>query len=205
MVIWVKISGMSGRQKKSIHVSCIFKELEVGKRMNYAEIKKHDVANGPGVRVSLFVSGCTHHCKDCFNPETWDFKYGKPFTQETVQEILGYLEPDYIKGLTLLGGEPFEHVNQQGLLPLVEAVREKYPQKDIWCFIGYDFEKDITRRMVPEWKETEKLLHCIDVLVDGEFMVDKKDLNLVFKGSSNQRTILVQESLKSGKLCLWQQ
>ncbi|RKI43992.1 anaerobic ribonucleoside-triphosphate reductase activating protein [bacterium D16-51] len=173
--------------------------------MNYAEIKKHDVANGPGVRVSLFVSGCTHHCKECFNPETWDFKYGKPFTQETVKDILGYLEPDYIKGLTLLGGEPFEHVNQQGLLPLVKAVREKFPQKDIWCFTGYDFEKDIMGRMVSEWEETEKLLRCIDVLVDGEFMIDKKDLNLVFKGSSNQRTILVQESLSSKKVCLWQQ
>ncbi len=171
--------------------------------MNYADIKQYDVANGPGVRVSLFVSGCTHHCKECFNPETWDFAYGKPFTKETIQKILEYMEPDYIKGLTLLGGEPFEHVNQQGLLPLVKAVRKTYPKKNIWCFTGYDFEKDILGRMVTEWEETKKLLSYIDVLVDGEFMIDQKDLGLVFKGSANQRTILVQESLKKQRLCLW--
>lgn len=172
--------------------------------MNYADIKQYDVANGPGVRVSLFVSGCTHHCKECFNPETWDFHYGKPFTEETIDKILEYMEPDYIKGITLLGGEPFEHVNQQGLLPLLEAVQKKYPDKNIWCFTGYDFEKDILGRMIHEWKETKKMLSYIDVLVDGEFMIDKKDLGLAFKGSSNQRSILVQESLESGKLCLWQ-
>ena len=171
--------------------------------MNYADMKQYDVANGPGVRVSLFVSGCTHHCKECFNPETWDFAYGKPFTKETIQKILKYMEPDYIKGLTLLGGEPFEHVNQQGLLPLVKAVRKTYPKKNIWCFTGYDFEKDILGRMVTEWEETKKLLSYIDVLVDGEFMIDQKDLGLVFKGSANQRTILVQESLKKQRLCLW--
>lgn len=171
--------------------------------MNYADIKQYDVANGPGIRVSLFVSGCTHHCKECFNPETWDFNYGKPFTGETLNQIIEYMAPDYVKGLTLLGGEPFEHVNQQGLLPLVKAVRETYPAKNIWCFSGYDFEKDILGRMVLEWKETKELLSYIDVLVDGEFMIDKKDLGLAFKGSSNQRTILVKESLKSGRLCLW--
>ena len=173
--------------------------------MNYADIKQYDVANGPGVRVSLFVSGCTHHCKECFNPETWDFQYGKPFTEETAACILEYMKPEYIKGLTLLGGEPFEHTNQQGLLPLVREVRQRYPQKDIWCFTGYDFEKDILGRMVSEWEETEELLSYIDVLVDGEFMIDKKDLGLAFKGSSNQRTILVQESLKNDRICLWQQ
>ena len=172
--------------------------------MNYAEIKNCDVANGPGVRVSLFVSGCTHHCKECFNPETWDFNFGKPFTGETVDKILAMLEPDYIKGLTLLGGEPFEYVNQQGLLPLLKQVRERYPQKNIWCFSGYDFEKDIMGRMVKEWQETKEMLSYIDVLVDGEFMIEKKDLGLKFKGSSNQRTILVQESIKEGKLILWQ-
>lgn len=171
--------------------------------MNYADIKQYDVANGPGVRVSIFVSGCTHHCKECFNPETWDFEYGKPFTKETIGLILDYMKPDYVKGLTLLGGEPFEHVNQQGLLPLVRAVRERYPEKNIWCFTGYDFEKDILGRMISEWEETKELLSYIDVLVDGEFMIDKKDLGLVFKGSSNQRTILVQESLKSNRICLW--
>ncbi|MBO5483809.1 MAG: anaerobic ribonucleoside-triphosphate reductase activating protein [Lachnospiraceae bacterium] len=172
--------------------------------MNYAEIKKCDVANGPGVRVSLFVSGCTHHCKECFNPETWDFGYGRPFTQETIDLILGYLEPDYIKGITLLGGEPLERVNQQGLLPLVEQIHEKYPEKSIWCFTGYDYEKDILGRMYQEWPETKKLLSHLEVLVDGEFMIDKKDLGLVFKGSSNQRTILVQESLHAGKIILWE-
>lgn len=171
--------------------------------MNYAEIKKCDVANGPGVRVSLFVSGCTHHCKECFNPETWDFAYGKPFTQETIELILSYLEPDYIKGITLLGGEPFEHVNQQGLLPLVRQIRREYPEKSIWCFTGYDYEKDILGKMYQEWPETKELLSCLDVLVDGEFMIDKKDLGLVFKGSSNQRTIRVQESLEAGKIILW--
>lgn len=171
--------------------------------MNYAEIKPCDVANGPGVRVSLFVSGCTHHCKECFNPETWDFEYGKPFTQDTMEEILSDLKPDYIKGLTLLGGEPLEQVNQQGLLPLLRQCREKYPEKTIWCFTGYDYEKDIMGRMYREWPETKELLSYLDILVDGEFMIDKKDLGLVFKGSSNQRTIRVQESLQSGKVILW--
>lgn len=171
--------------------------------MNYAEIKKCDVANGPGVRVSLFVSGCTHHCKECFNPETWDFNYGMPFTGSTEDEIIKYLAPEYIKGLTLLGGEPLEHCNQQGLLPLLRKVKEIYPEKSIWCFTGYDFEKDVTGRMLREWTETEELLSYIDVMVDGEFMADKKDLGLVFKGSSNQRTIMVHESMASGELVYW--
>lgn len=171
--------------------------------MNYAEIKPCDVANGPGVRVSLFVSGCTHHCKECFNPETWDFEYGKPFTQDTIDEILSDLKPDYIKGLTLLGGEPLEQVNQQGLLPLLRQCREIYPDKTIWCFTGYDYEKDVMGRMYQEWPETKELLSYLDILVDGEFMIDKKDLRLVFKGSSNQRTILVQESLQAGEVVLW--
>ena len=173
--------------------------------MNYADIKQYDVANGPGVRVSLFVSGCTHHCKECFNPETWDFDYGKPFTEETAAQILDYMSPSYVKGLTLLGGEPLEKVNQQGLLPLLRRVKEQYPEKNIWCFTGYDFEKDVRGYMLEEWEETPELISYIDVLVDGEFMIDKKDLSLVFKGSSNQRTILVQESLKTGELCLWNQ
>lgn len=171
--------------------------------MNYADIKRCDVANGPGIRVSLFVSGCTHHCKECFNPETWDFNYGSPFTENEIEQIIEYMSPDYIKGITILGGEPFEHPNQQGLLPLLRRIRKVYPEKNIWCFSGYDFEKDILGRMVKEWEETEELLSYIDVLVDGEFMVDKKDLTLVFKGSSNQRTILVQESLKNNEIVLW--
>ena len=171
--------------------------------MNYADIKRCDVANGPGIRVSLFVSGCTHHCKECFNPETWDFNYGSPFTENEIEQIIEYMSPDYIKGITILGGEPFEHPNQQGLLPLLRRIRKVYPEKNILCFSGYDFEKDILGRMVKEWEETEEMLSYIDVLVDGEFMVDKKDLTLVFKGSSNQRTILVQESLRNNEIVLW--
>ena len=151
--------------------------------MNYAEIKTCDVANGPGVRVSLFVSGCTHHCEGCFNKEAWDFDFGKPFTEKVIDDIIGYMKPDYIKGITLLGGEPLEQINQQGLLPLLRKIDHIYPEKNIWCFTGYDFEKDITGRMMKEWDETKEFMSYIDVLVDGEFMIDKKDLNLVFKGS----------------------
>lgn len=172
--------------------------------MNYAGIKKLDVANGPGLRVTLFVSGCTHHCKGCFNKETWDFSYGNPFTQETEEEIMKELRKTHIAGLTLLGGEPFEHVNQKGLLPLVRKAKQEFPQKPLWCFTGYDFERDILGRMSVEWEETKELLSYIDILVDGKFMEELKDLNLKFKGSSNQRTILVQESLKAGKVILWE-
>lgn len=171
--------------------------------MNYAEIKKCDVANGPGVRVSLFVSGCTHHCKECFNKETWDFQFGKLFTLDTINEILELLSPDYIKGITLLGGEPMEQVNQQGLLPLLRQIREKLPHKTVWCFTGYDYEKDVLARMVPEWEETKEFLSYLDVLVDGEFKIEQKDLGLIFKGSANQRTILVQESLREGHIVYW--
>lgn len=171
--------------------------------MNYADIKRVDVANGPGVRVSLFVSGCTHHCKGCFNEVTWDFHYGTEFTKETEDLILGYLEPDYVSGITILGGEPFEHVNQIGLLPLLRRIRERFPNKSIWCFSGYLFDRDIVGRMCKEWDETKELLSYIDVLVDGEFMIEKKNLNLRFKGSENQRTILVKESLEAGTVVLW--
>lgn len=171
--------------------------------MNYADIKQYDVANGPGVRVSLFVSGCTHHCKECFNPETWDFDYGEPFTEETIKTILEYMKPDYVGGFTLLGGEPLEHSNQQGVLPLLRRLKEEYPEKSIWCFTGYDFEKDVLGRMVKEWEETEEILSYLDILVDGEFEIEQKSLALRFKGSSNQRTIMVQESLKTGETVLW--
>ena len=168
--------------------------------MNYAEIKYCDVANGPGVRTSLFVSGCSHHCPGCFNEIAWDFNYGKPFTQDTIDSIIESLKPDYIQGLTLLGGEPFEYSNQKGLLPLVRQVREVLPQKDIWCFTGFLFDKDIIENMCKRWKETNELLSYIDVLVDGRFIEELKNLNLKFKGSENQRTILVNESLKSGNV-----
>ena len=172
--------------------------------MNYADIKRYDVANGPGVRVSVFVSGCTHRCPGCFNEEAWDFNFGKPFTQETIDYIIDLLKPDFYKGITFLGGEPLEHVNQQGLLPLARKIREVYPEKSIWCFTGYDFEKDVLGRIINEWPETKELLSYIDVLVDGEFIEAQKDLSLVFKGSANQRHILVQESMKSGSLVLWE-
>ena len=171
--------------------------------MNYAEIKYCDVANGPGVRTSLFVSGCSHHCPGCFNEIAWDFNYGKPFTQDTIDSIIESLKPDYIQGLTLLGGEPFEDSNQKGLLPLVRQVREVLPQKDIWCFTGFLFDKDIIENMCKRWKETNELLSYIDVLVDGRFVEELKNLNLKFKGSENQRTILVNESLKSGNVILY--
>ena len=171
--------------------------------MNYAEIKYCDVANGPGVRTSLFVSGCSHHCPGCFNEIAWDFNYGKPFTQDTIDSIIESLKPDYIQGLTLLGGEPFEYSNQKGLLPLVRQVREVLPQKDIWCFTGFLFDKDIIENMCKKGKETNELLSYIDVLVDGRFVEELKNLNLKFKGSENQRTILVNESLKSGNVILY--
>ena len=171
--------------------------------MNYAEIKYCDVANGPGVRTSLFVSGCSHHCPGCFNEIAWDFNYGKPFTQDTIDSIIESLKPDYIQGLTLLGGEPFEYSNQKGLLPLERRVREVLPQKDIWCFTGFLFDKDIIENMCKRWKETNELLSYIDVLVDGRFVEELKNLNLKFKGSENQRTILVNESLKSGNVILY--
>ncbi|MBO5459895.1 MAG: anaerobic ribonucleoside-triphosphate reductase activating protein [Lachnospira sp.] len=170
--------------------------------MNYAEIKYNDIANGPGVRTSLFVSGCTHHCPGCFNEIAWDFNYGKEFTQDTINDILKSLAPDYIAGLTLLGGEPFEYANQQGLLPLLRQVRQNFPDKNIWCFTGYLFDKDILEKMCPKWEITGELLSYIDVLVDGRFMESLKNLNLKFKGSENQRTILVPESLKSNKIVL---
>lgn len=171
--------------------------------MNYADIKQFDVANGLGIRVSIFVSGCTHHCKSCFNEIAWDFDYGTPFTENEIDKIIDYLKPSYVCGLTVLGGEPFEHSNQQGLLPLLRKVKERYPQKDIWCFTGYKFDNDILNKMCNEWAETNEMLSYIDVLVDGQFVEELKDLNLRFKGSSNQRTILVKESLVSGDIILW--
>ncbi|MBQ4282534.1 MAG: anaerobic ribonucleoside-triphosphate reductase activating protein [Lachnospira sp.] len=171
--------------------------------MNYAEIKYNDIANGPGVRTTLFVSGCTHQCKGCFNQIAWDFNYGKEFTEETINEILKSLKPDYVTGLTLLGGEPFEHSNQIGLLPLLRAVKKEFPQKNIWCFSGYLFDREILENMCPQWPETKEMLSYIDVLVDGRFVEDLKNLMLQFKGSENQRTIMVQESLQTGKIVLW--
>lgn len=168
--------------------------------MKYAKIKKYDVANGPGVRVSIFVSGCNHHCKGCFNKEAWDFNYGQEFTEDTINEILEAMRPNYISGLTLLGGEPFEPINQKGLLKLVRKVKKEYPEKDIWAYSGYLFDKDIMERQVKQLKETKELLSYIDVLVDGKFIENLKNPNLFFRGSSNQRIIDVKESLEYDKI-----
>ena len=170
--------------------------------MNYADIKQYDVANGPGVRISLFVSGCTHHCPNCFNEVAWDFDYGQPFTEETIETLIQYLEPSYIWGLTLLGGEPMEHSNIKGLLPLLRKVKACYPNKTIWCFSGYLFDKDMTGWMMNAWPETKEFLSYIDVMVDGEYVEAQKDLTKRFKGSANQRTIDVPASLREGQVVL---
>lgn len=170
--------------------------------MNYAEIKFNDIANGPGVRTTLFVSGCTHRCPGCFNQIAWDFNYGEPFTEKTIDTIIDSMSSPFVAGLTLLGGEPFEHSNQIGLLPLLRRVKNELPDKNIWCFSGYLFDEDIVDRMCVEWEETKEMLSYIDVLVDGEFKEELKSMLLRFKGSSNQRTILVQESLAAGKIIL---
>ena len=167
--------------------------------MNYATIKNCDIANGPGVRVSLFVSGCTHRCPGCFNEEAWDFHYGKPFTQDTIESILKMLEPAHVKGLTLLGGEPFEPQNQPEVVKLLRQVKEKYPNKTVWAFSGYLFDKDILSGRLGSWEVTQEFLQYLDMLVDGPFVMAKKDLSLRFRGSSNQRIMDVQESLKNGK------
>lgn len=172
--------------------------------MNYAVIKNCDIANGPGVRVSLFVSGCTHRCPGCFNAEAWDFDYGTPFTQQTINEILDMLKPSHIKGLTLLGGEPFEPQNQPEILKLLRQVKTAYPEKSIWAFSGYLFDEDILTGRLGPWEITEEYLSYLDVLVDGPFVMEKKDLNLRFRGSSNQRLIDVPASLKTKKVVLWE-
>ncbi len=171
--------------------------------MNYASIKRMDVANGPGVRMSLFVSGCTHYCKNCFNQEAWDFEYGEPFTEKEIEKIVDYVSGDYIAGLTLLGGEPLEPANQKGLLPLLRRMREVCPKKSVWCYTGYDFEKDILGRMMNEIEEMREFLSYIDVLVDGEYIEELHKFSLRFKGSSNQRIIMVRESLREKEVVLW--
>ena len=170
--------------------------------MNYAKIKECDVANGPGVRVSLFVSGCNHRCKGCFNQVAWDFNYGKEFTQETIDTIIKDLDKDYIEGLTLLGGETLEKANQKGLVDLVKQVREKLPNKSIWCYTGFDFEKDVMGKMYQTWEETKELISDIDVIVDGKFELEKKNPSLKFRGSENQRLIDVKKSIANNKI-IW--
>ncbi len=170
--------------------------------MHYATIKNCDIANGPGVRVSLFVSGCTHRCPGCFNEVAWDFDYGIPFTRETVDQILDMLRPSYIRGLTLLGGEPFEPQNQGPILELLRAVKSTYPQKSIWAFSGYLFENILSGNIGPR-DLTKEYLSYVDVLVDGPFVREQKNLNLRFRGSENQRIIDVKKSLDAGTVILW--
>ena len=166
--------------------------------MNYGNIKEYDIANGEGVRISLFVSGCRHHCKGCFNAETWDFGYGKPFTEETGREILRLLEPSYIQGFTVLGGEPFEPENQPAVAELLKQIRMVYPQKDIWCYSGYLYDSDMQPGGRVYTEHTQEIFKCLDVLVDGEFVEAEKDLTLVFRGSSNQRLLKLKDGIACG-------
>ena len=168
--------------------------------MNYADIRPIDVANGPGIRVSVFVSGCTHACPECFNPEAWDFGYGQPFTRESADTVLEALEPAYIRGLSLLGGEPFHPRNQEAVLDLVRRARERFPNKDVWCYTGYLFEELAAGKV---GDHSRALLEQVDVLVDGPFVAALKNLGLRFRGSSNQRLIQVRPSLEQGTAVLW--
>ena len=171
--------------------------------MHYGEIKDCDIANGPGVRVSLFVSGCTNHCENCFQPQTWDFCYGQPFTEETEEKILSMLSPAYIKGLTILGGEPFEPKNQERLLPFVKKVREAYPNKTIWSFSGFTYEELCDTSAYANCEYTDELLSLIDVLVDGRYVEKLRNISLRFRGSENQRLINIPETKRAGKVVLW--
>ena len=170
--------------------------------MNYANIKTCDIANGVGVRTTLFVSGCTHHCKGCFNSQAWDFEYGEPFTAATEDLLLSELEPSYIAGLTVLGGEPFEPENQRALLPFIRRVRERFPNKSIWAFSGFTWE-ELTGESRARCEVTDQLLALLDVLVDGKFVEAEKDISLRFRGSANQRIIDVPATLKEGEVTLW--
>lgn len=169
--------------------------------MNYGEIKNVDIANGEGIRVSLFVSGCTHHCKNCFNKETWDFGFGKPFTREVEDSILEMLSSDYIDGLSLLGGEPFEPQNQRVLLPFLKRIKKELPNKSVWCYTGYLFDDELLSESRARCEFTDEMLSLIDVLVDGEFVQELYNIALAFRGSENQRVIDVQKSLETGKVC----
>ncbi len=171
--------------------------------MNYGEIKNCDIADGIGVRVTLFVSGCTNRCPGCFQPETWDFDYGEPFTAETEQRILEMLAPVYINGLTLLGGDPFEPANQKALTPFLHRVRQTYPQKTVWAFTGFVYEELLRDGSHPRCEVTDEMLGMIDVLVDGPFVERLKDVGLRFRGSSNQRLIDMNRTRQTGQIVLW--
>lgn len=171
--------------------------------MFYGEIKNCDIANGLGVRVSLFVSGCRNHCKDCFNQMTWDFRYGKEFTNETVKNIIEMLKPNYIDGFSLLGGEPFEEENQKDLLFLLKKIKSIYPDKDIWCYTGYILDKDLVKGGRKHTIYTDEMLSYIDILVDGPFILEQKNLMLKFRGSLNQRVIDLKKTLKENRIVLF--
>ncbi|MBE7002982.1 MAG: anaerobic ribonucleoside-triphosphate reductase activating protein [Ruminococcaceae bacterium] len=171
--------------------------------MYYGEIKNCDIADGEGVRVSLFVSGCTNRCKGCFQPETWAFDYGQPFTAETEAQLLAMLAPDYINGLTLLGGDPFEPENQRALVPFLRHMRETLPHKTVWCYTGFTYEQLLTDGSHPRCEVTDQFLALVDVLVDGPFIEQRHDISLRFRGSSNQRLIDLNETRLRRELVLW--
>ncbi len=169
--------------------------------MNYADIKFPDIQDGTGIRIALYVSGCHFHCPNCHNKSAWDKNFGKPFTDETIEYIINRFSENesYCEGLSLLGGEPLEFYNQEGLVKLTNKFKERYPNKDIWCWTGYDFDKDILNKMYKENKVTRKLLANIDIIVDGQFIPEKKMIDLIARGSYNQKKIDVQASIKTGK------
>lgn len=171
--------------------------------MHYGEIKACDIANGLGVRVTLFVSGCRNRCEGCFQKQTWNFEYGRPFTRETEERLLEMLSPSYIAGLTLLGGEPFEPENQRALVPFLHRVRAAYPQKNVWAFSGYTYEEIARPGAHPHCEATEELLSMIDVLVDGRFVTALADISLRFRGSSNQRIIDLNKTRERGEIMMW--
>lgn len=173
--------------------------------MHYGEIKNCDIANGIGVRVTLFVSGCTNRCEHCFQPQTWDFAYGEPFTEETENTLLQMLEPAYINGLTLLGGEPFEPDNQRALVDFLKKVRHRFPQKTVWAFSGFTLEQLQTADGHPHCEVTEEMLSMVDVLVDGRYVEELKDISLRFRGSSNQRLIDMHRTREQGNVVLWEE
>ncbi len=193
---------VQGKTKiKAAKVLRINSAAERGNQVNYAELKNVDIANGPGVRVSLFVSGCTHKCKGCFNEVAWDFNYGSPFTEEVEDKVIEYLKPEHIEGFTFLGGEPMDPRNQPAILPLARRIKQELPGKTIWCYTGYDFEKDIL-----PWMEssdvTRELVPLFDVMVDGPYVEAQRNISLTFRGSENQRIIDVPRSLKE-KRAVW--
>lgn len=173
--------------------------------MNYCAIKRSDVANGPGMRVTLFVSGCTNRCPGCFQPETWDFGYGEPFTKDVEDRIIQLLSPGYISGLTLLGGDPFEPENQRALLPFLKRVKAELPQKNIWAFTGFVLDKELWKDgSYPRCEVTDDMLALVDVLVDGRFVESLKNVTLKFRGSSNQRLIDMNKTRTYGDIVPWE-